>query len=68
MRRAAGTRQGRADLLPRRPRIDRTAAFIAANPVSRVDQFRALIRLYDRGVLTTREFEQQGTRIFDSRA
>ncbi len=64
MRRVARTRQGHVDLLVRRPRIDRIAVYIAAGPICPVDQFRALIRLYDRGVLSTREFEQQATRIF----
>jgi len=61
MRRVAGSRQDRPDLLARRPRIDRARAATTAtgSAVNCVDQFRALIDLFDRGLISYQEFEQQ---------
>jgi hypothetical protein len=63
MRRVAENRQDLPDLLVRRPHIDRAAAFATAWPVSCVDQYRALIDLLDRGLLSIQQFEQLQVRI-----
>lgn len=59
MRRTAIDRRERPPLLTRRPRIDRQALQPRTQVVNGVDQYRALIALTDRGLLSAQELAQQ---------
>ena len=64
MRRVSVSRLERPDLLARRPRINGgMASDGAARGVNRVDQFRELVDLVDRGLISRDEFEWQRARI-----
>ena len=63
MRRTATDRQDRYQLLPRRPRLERTGVPARPQVVNPVDQYRALIALTDRGLLSQQEFSRQASRI-----
>ena len=63
MRRTATDRQELTLLLPRRPRLDRTAVPARPSVVNAVDQYRALVALTDRGLLSRQEFTRQARRI-----
>lgn len=63
MRRTATDRRGRSLLLPRRPRLERSAVPAQPRVVNVVDQYRALIALTDRGLLSRQEFSRQAGRI-----
>ena len=63
MRRTAEDRQGRPPLLSRRPRIDRQDVGSRVRVANPVDQYRALISLIDRGLLSPQEFARQASRI-----
>jgi hypothetical protein len=65
MRRVADDRQERPAVLVRRPYIDRRGIAPTASYVNRVDQYRALINLFDRGLLSPQEFQEQGKRVSD---
>ena len=63
MRRTATDRRDGARLLPRRPRLERSAGPARPRVVNVVDQYRALIALTDRGLLSRQEFSRQASRI-----
>ena len=63
MRRTATDRRDRSPLLPRRPRLERGAVPARPRVVNVVDQYRALVALTDRGLLSRQEFAQQARRI-----
>lgn len=64
--RVADDRQDRVGLLWRRPRLDRRAMVPRDAHVNPIDQYRALISLVDRGLLSPEEFEVQRRRIRES--
>ena len=61
MRRVAASRRQHLDLLRRRPTLDPVTV---EQPVRRVDQLRALLRLVDRGVLSPEEFDRQQEKVY----
>ena len=63
MRRTATDRRDRSPLLPRRPRLERSDVPARPPVVNVVDQYRALVALTDRGLLSRQEFSQQARRI-----
>lgn len=58
MRRTATDRRVQS-LLPRRPRLEREAVPARPRVVDVVDQYRALVALTDRGLLSRQEFSRQ---------
>ena len=63
MKRTATDRQNQSQLLPRRPRLERKAVPARPQVMNSVDQYRALIALTDRGLLSGPEFSRQVSRI-----
>jgi hypothetical protein len=63
MRRVADSRRDRPGLLVRRPHLDRRGIASPGRHVNPVDQYRALISLFDRGLLSAEELQAQGTLI-----
>ena len=65
MKRTATDRQNQSQVLPRRPRLQREAVPARPRVMNSVDQYRALIALTDRGLLSGQEFSRQASRIDD---
>ena len=65
MHRVAWSRRGHVGVLRRRPTLDTTAdPSSTAAGVRRVDQVRALVDLYDRGLLSEEELEREQAEVF----
>jgi len=64
MRRVADTRAGRPGLLARRPWIDRSFHPVTSSVVNLADQLRALVDLYDQGLLSAEELSRQRAELF----
>jgi hypothetical protein len=65
MHRVAWSRRGHVGVLRRRPTLDTTTdASSTAVGVRRVDEVRALVDLYDRGLLSEEELERQQAKVF----
>jgi len=66
MERVAWSRREHVGVLRRRPTLDTsTDPGSAPAGVRRVDQVRALVELYDRGLLSEEEFERQQAKVFE---